>query len=71
VNQVNPKATRWRRAVMEQRQRISKLQAMGYPTRYAEHALETMLKTLRVVEAQQSLLPAASAQQEPQNAKSA
>ena len=56
---------------MEQRQRISKLQAMGYPTRYAEHALETMLKTLRVVEAQQSLLPAASAQQEPQNAKSA
>jgi Holliday junction resolvasome RuvABC DNA-binding subunit len=69
--EVNQKANRLRRAVTEQRQRISKLHALGYPTRYAEHALETMLKTLRVVEAQQSLLPAASAQQEPQNAKSA
>jgi hypothetical protein len=71
MNQVNPKATRLRRAVTAQRQRISKLQAMGYPTRYAEHALETMLKTLRVVEAQQNVLPTASALRDPQSAISA
>ena len=71
MNQVNHKATRLRRVVMEQRQRISKLQAMGYPTRYAEHALETMLKTLRFIEAQQNLPRKASVQQELQNAKSA
>jgi len=52
--EVNQKANRLRRAVTEQRQRISKLHALGYPTRYAEHALETMLKTLGVVEAEQS-----------------
>jgi hypothetical protein len=67
--EVNQKATRLRRAVTEQRQRISKLHAMGYPTRYAEHALATMLKTLGVVEAQQSLRLEASAQQEPQSAQ--
>jgi hypothetical protein len=65
VYEANQKATRLRRAVSEQRQRISKLHAMGYPTRYAEHALETMLKTLGIVEAQQSLRLKASARQEP------
>jgi hypothetical protein len=51
--EADQKATRLRRAVAEQRQRISRLHAMGYPTRYAQ--LETMLKTLGIVEAQQSL----------------
>jgi hypothetical protein len=71
VYEADHKATRLRRAVTEQRQRISKLHAMGYPTRYAEHALETMLKTLGIVEAQQCLRLKASARQEPQDTQGA